>query len=338
MSTRATLLTEKHAAYIRSFARLWEETDKLEFVATEHFWMSGMYWGLTAMYLLGRLDEMDQDAILSWVLRCQHSCGGFGGSERNDPHMLYTLSAVQILALYDRLDDVDADKIASYVASLQQSDGSFAGDAFTYCALLCLSILGRTSAIDVPKALGFISRCKNFDGGFGCTPGNESHAGQVFTCIGALSLADALHLVDRDLFCWWLSERQTKSGGLNGRPEKLQDVCYSWWCLSCLSILGRLHWIDCSALTAFILECQDEEDGGISDRPDDMADVYHTFFGIAGLSLMGYPGLAQIDPTWALPVGVVEQIKARNAKLGSPSFPATPAVEVASEGDMEAVS
>ena len=55
-------------------------------------------------------------------------------------------------------------------------------------------------------------------------PGNESHAGQVFTCIGALSLAGALHLVDQDLFCWWLSERQTKSGGLNGRPEKLQDV------------------------------------------------------------------------------------------------------------------
>ena len=29
--------------------------------------------------------------------------------------------------------------------------------------------------------------------------------------------------------CRWLSERQTKSGGLNGRPEKLPDVCYSWY-------------------------------------------------------------------------------------------------------------
>ncbi len=85
----------------------------MEFVATEHFWMSGMYWGLSAMYLLGRLHEMDKDAILAWVKRCQHDCGGFGGSERNDPHILYTLSAVQILALYDRLDDVDADRVAS---------------------------------------------------------------------------------------------------------------------------------------------------------------------------------------------------------------------------------
>ena len=40
-----------------------------------------------------------------------------------------------------------------------------------------------------------------------------------------------------------------------------------------------------------------------------MADVYHTFFGIAGLSLMGYPGLKAIDPTFALPVEVVERLQ-----------------------------
>jgi len=53
-----------------------------------------------------------------------------------------------------------------------------------------------------------------------------------------------------------IAERQTPSGGLNGRPEKLQDVCYSWWCLSALAILGRQHWIDEAALTRFILFCQ----------------------------------------------------------------------------------
>eukprot|EP01026_Neomeris_dumetosa_P004706 TRINITY_DN112667_c0_g1_i1.p1 TRINITY_DN112667_c0_g1~~TRINITY_DN112667_c0_g1_i1.p1 ORF type:complete len:148 (-),score=20.59 TRINITY_DN112667_c0_g1_i1:115-558(-) len=139
--------------------------------------------------------------------------------------------------------------------------------------------------------------------------GNESHSGQVFTCVAALDIAGALDKIDRDLLCWWLCERQTPSGGLNGRPEKLPDVCYTWWCLSALSILDRLHWIDQKELTRFILFCQDEEDGGISDRPEDMVDVYHTFFGIAGLSLMGYEGLKKIDPTYALPVVVVERIK-----------------------------
>ncbi len=106
-----------------------------------------------------------------------------------------------------------------------------------------------------------------------------------------------------------LAERQTDSGGLNGRPEKLQDVCYSWWCLSALSILKRLHWIDQNKLIDFILDCQDEIDGGISDRPEDEVDVYHTFFGIAGLSLMGYEGLKPIDPTLALPCDVVDRLK-----------------------------
>ena len=28
-----------------------------------------------------------------------------------------------------------------------------------------------------------------------------------------------------------------------GRPEKLPDVCYSWWVLASLQIIGRIHWI-----------------------------------------------------------------------------------------------
>lgn len=56
---------------------------------------------------------------------------------------------------------------------------------------------------------------------------------------------------------------------------------------------------------------QDEDGGGISDRPEDQVDVYHTFFGIAGLSLMGRPGLQPIDPTFALPVEVVDRLRQR---------------------------
>lgn len=46
--------------------------------------------------------------------------------------------------------------------------------------------------------------------------------------------------MDADLLGWWLCERQVDSGGLNGRPEKQADVCYSWWILSSLAIIGRL--------------------------------------------------------------------------------------------------
>lgn len=52
-----------------------------------------------------------------------------------------------------------------------------------------------TSDIDEPVPTP-APRCRNFDGGFGCIPGAESHAGQIFTCVGALSIARSLHLVD----------------------------------------------------------------------------------------------------------------------------------------------
>ena len=50
------------------------------------------------------------------------------------------------------------------------------------------------------------------------------------------------------------------------------------------------------------------ENGGISDRPDDAVDIYHTYFGVAGLSLLEFPGVKPIDPAYALPVHVVNQI------------------------------
>jgi len=79
----------------------------------------------------------------------------------------------------------------------------------------------------------------------------------AFVCTAALAILDSLDsTVSRDLLGGWLSERQLPSGGLNGRPEKLEDVCYSFWDLSALAILGRMGWIDQKRLIDFILSTQ----------------------------------------------------------------------------------
>jgi hypothetical protein len=46
----------------------------------------------------------------------------------------------------------------------------------------------------------------------------------VFVCIAALAILDKLDKVDHPTLSWWLAERQLPNGGLNGRPEKLEDV------------------------------------------------------------------------------------------------------------------
>lgn len=67
---------------------------------------------------------------------------------------------------------------------------------------LSFSILCNQDHVDVGKATDFVAACGNFDGGFGATPGDESHAGQIFTAVGALAIGGALHHVDRDLLGW----------------------------------------------------------------------------------------------------------------------------------------
>lgn len=61
----------------------------------------------------------------------------------------------------------------------------FAGDKwgevdtrFSFCAVMCLSLLQRLEAINVNKTVDFVLSCMNFDGGFGSKPGSESHAGE----------------------------------------------------------------------------------------------------------------------------------------------------------------
>lgn len=358
MNTNTTFYHSKHVDYIKNLASKVDKKDSYEGAVTEHLRMSGIYWSLTGLSLLVPAEKVDalmnlttspegKICIVDYVFLCyDQTSGGFGGNVNHDGHILYTLSAIQILALADRLNDdrflTIKNSVINFVCSLQQDDGSFAGDKwgeidtrFSYCALSALSILGklRSGVINVDKSAEYIALCQNFDGGFGCQPGAESHAGQIFCCVGALSIAQRLDLlIDDKLLCWWLCERQCDSGGLNGRPEKQADVCYSWWILSSLSILGKVNWISKDKLAAFILKCQDEDDGGIADRPGDMADVFHTFFGIAGLSLLGYlhrndliidceeaQTYRMIDPIYALPTDIIQKLKLQGQIISSES-------------------
>lgn len=330
----------KHVSYIHS---LDSDRDTLAYHQTAHLRLSGLYWALTALCLLrcppkdvfladlpGQRSfaseptdssieavpaspTMNRADIIKFTLSCQKPCGGFGSAPGHDAHLLYTVSAIQILAIVDALDALDSsnapcrggrNSVGQWIANLQdKKTGCFAGDEwgefdtrFLYGAFNALSLLGYMEMIDVPLAVSYVQACGNFDGAYGVSPGAESHAGQVFTCVGALSIAGRLDLIDRDQLGGWLSERQLPSGGLNGRPEKLEDVCYSWWVVSSLAIIDRLDWIDTEKLQTFILAAQDPDLGGIADRPGDVVDVFHTYFGIAGLSLTGYDGLLEVDP------------------------------------------
>ncbi|XP_075149468.1 geranylgeranyl transferase type-2 subunit beta [Haematobia irritans] len=316
----------KHVEYIENHGK---DQDDYEYCMTEFLRMSGIYWGVTALDIMNQLDRLDRNSIIDFIKRCQcPTTGGFAPCEGHDPHILYTLSAVQILCIYDALQEINCEAVVKYVISLQQLDGSFFGDRwgevdtrFSFCAVAILTLLKRDLAttIDVEKAVQFVMSCCNeTDGGFGSKPGAESHAGLIYCCVGFLSLTHRLHLLDVDKLGWWLCERQLPSGGLNGRPEKLPDVCYSWWVLASLTIMGRLHWISADKLKQFILSCQDNETGGFADRTGNLPDIFHTLFGIGALSLLGFEGLKPINPTLCMPQYVMDRLQIKPQILERP--------------------
>lgn len=310
------LLVPLHLQYI---ALLNHQTD-YEYHLSEYLRLNGIYWGLNATCLLNAPTTLDHAGIVEFVLSCYNLDGGFGAHPDHDSHLHTTLSAVQCLVIVDALDRLpDADATTEYILSLRQSDGSFAGDIygeidtrFVYTAVQALHLLGRLTPEIGDLAAAWIAQCANFDGGYGLVPGAESHAAQVWTCLGTLAITNHLELVDVDLTASWLSERQVAGGGFNGRPEKLPDVCYLWWVLLLLAILNKIHWIDGEQLKLFILSAQDPVRGGISDRPGNEVDVFHLVFGLAGLSLLGHEGLAPVSPVFCLPASVVDRLSLRS--------------------------
>eukprot|EP00446_Apocalathium_sp_SHHI-4_P051862 CAMPEP_0177375680 /NCGR_PEP_ID=MMETSP0368-20130122/44824_1 /TAXON_ID=447022 ORGANISM="Scrippsiella hangoei-like, Strain SHHI-4" /NCGR_SAMPLE_ID=MMETSP0368 /ASSEMBLY_ACC=CAM_ASM_000363 /LENGTH=226 /DNA_ID=CAMNT_0018839367 /DNA_START=171 /DNA_END=848 /DNA_ORIENTATION=+ len=137
----------------------------------------------------------------------------------------------------------------------------------------------------------------------------------------------------------WLCDRQCgTAGGLNGRPGKAPDVCYTWWTLASVELLrGRCgkastetaadlvdeldmaDFFDLSDLRGFIAKCMCSA-GGVAAHPGDDPDPFHTFFGLAGLSLLDHadtsrtgakPWLASISPVLAMPVSYVQHAAPR---------------------------
>jgi geranylgeranyl transferase type-2 subunit beta len=84
-----------------------QRKDEIEYWLTEHLRLNGLYWGLTALHILGHPDALPREETIKFVLSCQHENGGFGAAPQHDAHMLYTVSAVQILATIDALDELD---------------------------------------------------------------------------------------------------------------------------------------------------------------------------------------------------------------------------------------
>lgn len=117
--------------------------------------------------------------------------------------------------------------------------------------------------------------------------GNEAHGGSTYTAIASLVLMGELDCLGEfhrtNLIRWCLMRQST---GYNGRTNKDNDSCYSFWIGATLNLLGEFGTTHLPSTRKFILGlCQHKLLGGFAKFPGAPPDILHTFYSLCWLSM-----------------------------------------------------
>jgi len=218
-------------------------------------------------------------------------------------HIAMTYTALCTLAVLGNGDSrvfsrLRKDDILNALPCLQRNDGSFqcvkVGSEhdmrFLYCACAISHMLNDWRGIDVSRAFGFIRSCHSWDGAFSLVTGQEGHGGSTFCAVASLVLMGKLDELFDDEPTWreeliqWCVSRQIN--GMQGRPNKKEDTCYSYWIGGTLRLLGCDDLMDRAKLLDFVLSCQTDMGGFSKLRGSQYhPDLLHSFYSLCWISM-----------------------------------------------------
>jgi geranylgeranyl transferase type-1 subunit beta len=279
-----------------------------------------VHFAIQALDVLGVIEDdelcamshIDKDNIIEWIYSLQVTSddpqrGGFqggthlgsgnpSGHEYAYGHIAMTYTALcSLTTLGDDLSRVDKQAIIDCLKELQRENGSFHGVAiggecdmrFLYCACSISHMLNDWSALDIDKAVEFVKSCRGYDGGISLIEGQEGHGGSTFCGAASLALMGKLdQVMDEDgwrsQLIHWCVHRQV--GGMQGRPNKAEDTCYSYWIGGTLCLLGTESLLNQDALRNYVLSCQHHL-GGFGKILGAYPDLLHSFYSLAWMSI-----------------------------------------------------
>ncbi|KAL2360558.1 hypothetical protein RJZ56_006581 [Blastomyces dermatitidis] len=279
-SAGGELCVQKHVDYIK---RLDTRKDELEYWLTEHLRLNGVYWGLTALHLLGHPETLPRDETIAFVLSCQHDSGGFGAAPGHDAHMLYTVSAVQILVTIDAVDELEKqgrggkEKVGSCMAiyildDLWTSTGTAPANSFPL------------SFVSPPLVIANLQ--DRSTGTFKGDEWGEIDTRFLYGALNALSLLGLLHLVDVPKAVAYLQSCANFDGGFGVRPGAESHAGQIFTCVGALAIAGRLDLVDVDRLGGWLSERQ-LDNGGLNGRPEKLEDVCYSWWVASSLAMIG---------------------------------------------------
>ncbi|OQR80279.1 geranylgeranyl transferase type-1 subunit beta-like [Tropilaelaps mercedesae] len=278
------------------------------------------FFSTCGLDLLDNLPET-RSSLINWLYSMQYIdekkgtagfLGGFMIGRVSDgsqcwldiPSLGLTYTALaSLVTLGDDLSKAKRNEILKGLKELQLEDGSFASQwldgevdmRFVYCAVCIAYMLDDFSTINVDACVSFIRDCFTYEGGVACLPGAEAHGGSTFCAVASLALMNRLKDIEdkRSHLVQWCLFRQ-ESKGFNGRPNKLEDTCYSFWIGGTLRILEAFELSSAPLNREFLLNAQNPITGGLGKYDSGSPDPHHTYLGLAGLSFIDMDNLREV--------------------------------------------
>jgi len=270
-----------------------------------------VFWISHSLEVLG---DYDQDVwapkVASFLAKCEHPEGGFGGGPGQLAHMAPTYAAtcaILIAGTEDAYKAVDRAKMYKFLMRMKSPSGGFMmhdqGETDmrgTYCAMAVASMLHIVTP-ELTEGVGaYVARCQTWEGGIAGEEGLEAHGGYSYCGLAALCIIGEAHALDVHKFLHWAVHRQMGlEGGFQGRTNKLVDSCYSFWLgaiFPCLHEAFRQQgskvalpvdhlWFKPEPLQFYVLLACQHPSGGLRDKPGKSADFYHTCYSLSGTSV-----------------------------------------------------
>ena len=286
----------------------------------DHTHLAMTYCALcTLLALNDDLSRINRTGILQTLQSMQHSDGSFssisprrrvnkfgeenvkkdmmiGEGEVDEPDLrfVYTAAAIRYLLLSSSEDsnendtindhDIDVDAAVSYIYSCISYDGAFGLNpgreghgGSTFCGVAALYLLG---------ALNYNHSNKDNDiGKERILLGGKRPQGWkdnlVRWCVSRQRILNFDHL---GMYTPSTITTTTDAAGMQGRPNKPEDTCYSYWIGGTLHLLNKARLLDGCALRDYVLNCQSPY-GGFGKVQGSMPDLLHSFYSLAWLSL-----------------------------------------------------
>lgn len=155
------------------------------------------FCALATLKLLSRLNSINIDSAVNFVMSCNNQIdGGFGSKPGSESHSAYVYCCVGSLAITNRLDLLDADQLGWWLSERQLPSGGLNGRpeklpdlCYSWWCLSSMQMINKLHLIDQRRLLNFILACQDDEqGGFSDRPGNWVDPYHTMFGIASLSL------------------------------------------------------------------------------------------------------------------------------------------------------